>query len=448
MAADLRSAADQAGPLADLSQPPPTGWVRQAASTGIDQARAVAVDGADNVFIAGYFTTSINFGGGALSGAGGKDIYLAKYASDGTLIWGKRFGGAGDDLPWGLATDSGGNVYVAGEIEGGVDLGGGALGNAGLSDMFVAKYSPSGAHLWSKRFGGLGYDQARSVTVDASGNVLVTGTFMNSVGFGGGMLTSAGMYDVVLAKYSSDGSFIFAKRFGGTGNDMSEHLATDGAGNILLSGSFTGMASFGGATLVDQGNGDLFIAKYDQAGAHVFSKGFGGISNDSGEGVVADSSGNIFLTGIFANTVDFGGGPLNSPSSADIFLVKFNPSGAHLWSKRFGGNNTDAGISVAVDKSDNLILGGSFGGSVDFGGGAQNGGNFSSAYLAKYASDGTHMWSQGYSSTGFGFSAINCVAIDSKSFVFAAGYFSANMDLGSRTLTSTDTDTFLLKRLP
>jgi hypothetical protein len=127
---------------------------------------------------------------------------VAKYSgTDGTHQWSKRFGGSSDDVVNSIAVDENGDVVVTGYFQYTVDFGGGALTSAGLFDIFVAKYAGTdGAHRWSKRFGSTGNDAGYGVTADGAGNVVTTGYFMGSVDFGGGILTSAGTFDIFLVK--------------------------------------------------------------------------------------------------------------------------------------------------------------------------------------------------------------------------------------------------------
>jgi hypothetical protein len=119
-------------------------------------------------------------------------------------LWSKSFGGSDWDDGYSVSVDSSGNVYITGSFSSStIDFGGGALTNAGNSDIFLAKFNSNGKHLWSKRFGGSGDDYGQSVSVDSLGNVYGTGFFWSSnIDFGGCPLSSAGDYDIYLIKYA------------------------------------------------------------------------------------------------------------------------------------------------------------------------------------------------------------------------------------------------------
>jgi hypothetical protein len=246
-------------------------------------------------------------------------------ACTGTHLWSKRFGDTDDQYGLSVTTDSAGNVLLTGYFRGTVDFGGGALTSAGGYDLFVAKLDPAGAHLWSKRSGDANSQVAFSITTDSVGNVLLTGTFGGTIDFGGGALTSAGGDDLFVAKLDAAGKQLWSKRFGDANEQYGYSITTDSAGNVLLTGYFGGTIDFEGGALTSAGGNDLFVAKFDAAGAHLWSKHFGDAEDQYGLSITTDSAGNVLLTGRFFGTVDFGGGALTSAGGGDLFVAKLAP---------------------------------------------------------------------------------------------------------------------------
>jgi len=192
---------------------------------------------------------------------GGSDIYLAKFNSSGVHQWSKHFGGANADSGQALALDPAGNVFLTGYFTGTADFGGGGLVSAGGYDMFLAKYSTAGTFAWAKSFAGPNFEAPNSVTVDASSNVVFTGYFQNTLNVGGTILSSAGGTDIAIGKFSNGGTLAWAKSFGGTGGDTPLSIDTDANGYVVCTGQFAGTANFGGTSLISAGSTDIYLIR-------------------------------------------------------------------------------------------------------------------------------------------------------------------------------------------
>jgi hypothetical protein len=272
----------------------------------------------------------------------------------------------------------------------------------------------------------------RDVAVDASGNVVIAGHFYNTVDFGGGPLTSTslGSTDVFVAKYDANGAHLWSKRSVGVGDERTSALAMDGAGTIIVTGDIvTGSANFGGANLPL----GMFLVKFAPDGAHVWSRSLGG-SFGSVADVQTDTANRIVLGGNFLGTVDFGGGPLTSVGGADVFVAMLQENGTHVWSRRAGDALDQFGAAVAVDATGEVALAGSFYGTVDFGVGAHTSAGSTDLLLAKFASDGASLWSRrfGDASTQVATGA----AVGPHGDIVTTGYFSGVLDFGGTPLTS------------
>src|SRR5262249_45103822 len=153
-----------------------------------------------NVVVSGEFDGVLDLGSGPLPSAGGGDAFVAKFDTGGVHLWSKSFGGPGRDHGRSVAIDGAGAIVMAGYFQGDVDFGGGALSSAGGKDIFVVKIDSAGSVLWAKRFGSTGDDYVRGVAVDSMNNIVVTGRFEGTVDFGTASLQSAGDRDIFLAK--------------------------------------------------------------------------------------------------------------------------------------------------------------------------------------------------------------------------------------------------------
>lgn len=337
--------------------------------------QSVAIDPWGGVVLAGDFRGSIDFGGGSMTSAGGQDIFLVKLSKDGAYEWGRPFGDWKNEWVAATTTDAAGNVFFVGGFEGNIEFGGGQLACVGDiydSDIFVAKFDGAGLHKWSARYGSAGYEEICDVTVDTRGDVLLTGYFQETVDFGGGMLVSAGGMDIFVAKLTSNGEHIWSQRFGDMSNQIAKSLTSDSSGNVILAGTFEGSLDFGGGTLESQGGYDIFLAKLNPEGAHDWSHSFGdeALWRQEANDVAVDLDDNILVTGEFEGTVDFGGGPLVNVGASDLFCAKFDRDGNQVWSRGYGDSHaTDYHVaySVCPDPWGNAAFAGHFSGELYFG---------------------------------------------------------------------------------
>ena len=412
---------------------PLTYWTERFGGTNSEDCRAVAVDASSNIIVTGFYTGTTNLGGSNFGTFGFNDVFLAKYNIDGVHQWSASFGGSLFDQGMSVAVDGSGNVVLTGFFAGSVNFGGGNLVSAGGDDIFLAKYNASGAYQWSFRFGGTSNDHGLAVAADKSGNVLLTGYFQNTANFGGSNLVSAGSNDIFLAKFNASGVHQWSQRFGTGGIENGQGVAVDGSGNVLITGYYFGAnLNLGGSTLVNTGGEQVFLAKYDAAGVHQWSQSLGGTTSDFGNAVAVDKSGNVFLAGSFTGTAAFGGSNLVSAGGSDAFLAKYDAAGTHLWSQRFGGTGQDDAYAVAADGSRGVVLTGDFTASGNFGGGTITGGGGADIFVAKYDAAGVHQWSRGFGDTGI--DVARGIAVNGPGNVVLAGNFTGTVDFGSGPL--------------
>src|SRR6185369_11589555 len=126
---------------------------------------AVAADALGGIAVTGYFHDTVDFGGGPLASAGGQDVFVARLSAAGAHQSSRRAGGVGDDAARGIAFAPGGDAIITGNFQGSADFGGVALTAVGGGDQFVARYRANGTHVWSRRFGGAGFQYGAAVCV-------------------------------------------------------------------------------------------------------------------------------------------------------------------------------------------------------------------------------------------------------------------------------------------
>ena len=223
--------------------------------------------------------------------------------------------------------DTSGNILITGTLNGVVSFGGASLTSAGNGDVFVVKLGPTGTHLWSKSFGDSTNQIGSGVAVDAAGNVILSGYFLGTVSFGSptAPLTTVGGADCYIAKLDPAGTPLWSIREGGLSNQSFVAVAVDPFGNIGTVGVLSGSASFGGPVLTSAGGNDIVVAKYSASGAYLWSKSFGDPASQGVKGLVFDPVGDLLFTGLIFGTTDFGGGPVIGAGGEDTFLAKLGP---------------------------------------------------------------------------------------------------------------------------
>jgi hypothetical protein len=361
-------------------------WAKGFGGPSDDIGFRVVVDRRNNdVGLAGWFQGTADFGTGALTSAGSWDVVVGRYSSAGQPLWTSRFGGPGVDGPWGLAIDASGGLFATGYFHETATFGDGAsLTSAGLQDVWVAKYAVGGGRERASRFGGPGSDLGLAVGVDGAGNLLTGAVFSGMADFGGGPLTSAGGRDLAVAKYGPSGEHLWSFGFGGAGADQVWDAAVDAQGSWVVAGGFTGQANLGTGPLTSAGGEDIFLAKYSKDGRPLWSRRIGGAGNDRAYAVALDRSGNAVITGYFEGQVDFGAGSHTSAGGRDVFVAMYSGGiGYPLWSSSYGGPGNDASIDVATDAADNIAVTGSFSGGIDFGRGRLAGAGQNDVFLVK-----------------------------------------------------------------
>ena len=209
--------------------------------------------------------------GVTVTSAGLFDIFLAKYDTDGALLWLRRAGGTGSDIAHGVKVDSAGNVAIVGEFQGTASFDAHSVASAGLANAFIAKYDSAGNNLWVRRGGSttsFAADPARALAIDGANNFYVAGDFSGAADFDGLTVSSAGARDVFVAKYNSDGLIQWLHHGGGPRAEEAHSIGVDAAGNSWVSGflgSGTGVA-FDSIALPPRGNEYVFLAGYNTEG--------------------------------------------------------------------------------------------------------------------------------------------------------------------------------------
>jgi hypothetical protein len=347
-------------------------WSYHFGDAGTNVLQQLVTDSTGAVIATGLFAGTMDFGGDPLPSASiiTSDVFVVKLESDGTHAWSYNFGDEDSDNGTAVCVDGNDNVIFAGRFTGTIDFGDGDW-TASNDDVFVAKFTSGGDIDWSRAFDGDDLIQApNGITTDASDAVIFTGQFQGRVDFGGKTLDSTdSSEDAFIVKLDAEGDHVWSYRYGdGEYQALFGVEATD-EGSIVAVGTMAGNLDFDGKNALESmGDTDAFVVKLDSGGMVEWAQRFGDEEAQFGDDVAIDADGNILLTGRFQGIIDFGGGPLLSAGSEDVFVAKLTADGTHLFSHRFGDNNNNQIASaIAVDPSGAALVAGRFEGTLDFG---------------------------------------------------------------------------------
>tara|TARA_R110001606_G_C15403849_1_gene653773 strand:+ start:1039 stop:9429 length:8391 start_codon:yes stop_codon:yes gene_type:complete len=352
----------------------------------------LALDSEGNIWVTGTFIGATDFdmgpGENIIPGNSQNDIFLAKYDNTGELIFAKAIAGTNYEYAEGLVIDSDGSALITGRFRGTVDFDPGngvsELSSFGDFDIFLAKYNSAGDLVFAYQMGGAGLETGQSLTIDNEGNIIISGTYGDSnADFDPGPSTfllpkiQGGYYisNGFVAKYNSDGTFLFAKGTGSYRGISETSVLVNSQNNILFSGTFSGSITPDVETGSISGYGlrDVFFNTYTATGDLIQVKHFGG-ENPSGitdfSSATIDENDNFYITGRFNSSPDFNPGSgtfkLTTNGGFDIFLAKYHQNGDLIYVKSMGGILDDIGNGIALGTDGEVWVTGQFANKVDF----------------------------------------------------------------------------------
>jgi hypothetical protein len=363
-----------------VSKQDPTGaflWAKKFGGAFDEEAMSIALDPMQNIYVCGHYKGVADFnpgiGGGVVNSLGDKDIFILKLDRDGFFQWVRRSGGTAPDAAHSIIWDKTGYVHVTGTYW---SLS--ALGEVYITKLdpngnfsYVRLYGSNGLDI-ANSIGVDKFGNSYSLgTFDGGGDFDPSG--------GIAKLDTKGLKDIFITKFTSSGILVWAKSIGGTNNDIGRSIHVNDSGHIYITGSFSGKVDFDPSVVLSdtsylesKGINDMFIARFDQSGNFVWARRIGDTTADcEGAAVKGDLFGHIVVTGVFTDTVDFDPSPsktfeLKSVGGHDIFITKYDNAGNLIWAKQFGAALEDSSIGLDIDMAGSLTTVGLFRDSVDF----------------------------------------------------------------------------------
>jgi hypothetical protein len=321
-------------------------WSTYFGGTAVDYIYGITNDNSNNILITGMTGSSNGIStigahqtsrGSANSG----DAFLAKYNTNGLLIYSTYYGGSGEEYGIDLAVDSSNNIYLVGSTYSSNNI---STINSqqstygGNNDGYLVKFNSSGTRLWGTYFGGTNEDRINDIAMDISGNIWLAGyslsTNFSTTGAFQSSISETTNGDAMLIKFNSNGSLLYATYYGESGYETANDIIIDGNGNPIISGltnSTNGLSTIGAyQTNYGGGTHDAFITKFNTSGLRIWSTYFGGNNRDIALGLAKDNNNNVYICG---NTVS-----ANAISTIGAFQTLFSGTAS--------GVNGDGFISI------------------------------------------------------------------------------------------------------
>jgi hypothetical protein len=286
--------------------------------------------------------------------------------------------------------------------------------------------------LWSKIFGATLDQNAHAMSTDAAGNVLVTGSYQNEIDFGGGPLPYSPFNQAFAGSLHPTGDYHWGKGLvTAPPGSYGNGVAIDASGNGLVAGSFCGTVDFGGGPLTSAGSSNIFVAKYGPDGSFLWAKRYGEAGGDGGAyKLTTDAAGNVIVPATYSTgAVDFGCGALPPGGGYDALIAKLDPAGNCLWSKRFGDMSLQQATVAAVDASNDVIFAGRLDGTADFGGGPLTSAGGADVFVVKLDPAGNYLWARRYGDPQD--QVCVAAAVDASGDVVIGGWFSGTLTFGT-----------------
>ena len=363
---------------------------------------------------------------------------------DPVLIWATYYGGTKSDLCYSIKAADSGNVLITGyatSTSGIATKGAYQTSNAGTTDAYIAKFNTAGAMVWATYYGGGSDDQAKSITLDDSGNIYLTGlTFSTNSSLatkGAYQSSNAGNADVFLAKFTNSGKRIWSTFYGGSASEYGLSLAIGKAGNVYVSGLSTSSSAMGtSGTYQSSNNGgnDGYIAKFTNSGNLIWGTYIGGSNYDRAGGIALGDSDNIFITGLTSSTSNIattGAFQKTIGSTYDAYIAKFDSTGNIFWASYMGGSSDDIAYGIAITDSDNFYITGN---SSSSSGIATTGayqttlkGGGPNSFIEKFSTKGKRIWGTYY---GLNNNGAYSAAMGDSGNIYIAGYYTNSTGYG------------------
>jgi hypothetical protein len=345
-------------------------WIRLMGGTGLDRGLDIMTDDNDDIIVTGFFSGTALFGTTTLISSGFSDVFVAKYNSNGVFQWVVQ--GAGPDHDEGLciAIDDLNDIYVGGFFETSLQIGSFNLSTTSNATMFYTKISSNGNVLWAEQavMVDFGESFAESMCFDGF-DIVLTGSFDDAMIFDGDTLFSYdGSDDVFIAKIDITGNKVWVNQAGGDYDDAGSAIIADDFGNIFLAGYFAHTANFGSFQFTStDNNSDVFIAGLNTSGNFSWAAQGSGPGYDYPTSISYNPTNGLSVCGISTGGFNIGNSTFVGGATDDIFTANYSTNGNLINVLYTGGLGEERVFDVYVDDNNSGFIVGSFSGSMEIG---------------------------------------------------------------------------------
>lgn len=384
--------------------------------------RATAIDPLNNVVAAGETVGEVDVAGILASDPYG--VFIVKFTDAGDPLWSVLWPRPSGGSVRAIAADPSGNIVITGVQSGETFYGDDRfISPGGTKQVYVAKLrGEDGSVLWAKAFGSAGQEQPGGIAVTGNGTIVVGLGYSGTLNVGGGDHVSQGPSDGLVMALSPSGQLLWDYPVTGAGNNKVTTLSASGS-RIVVGGWFAETLEAGSKILESMGSYDAFVLELDASGVLVNSIGLGGSGFEYVEGVARSSNGELAVVGSTSGT-DFPEPKADATPDNDAFIVVISNTGSILWGRRLGSAYLESAHCLAFDPADDLVVGGRFGFTVDFGGVSLTSFGQYDGFVAKYEGDsGALEWAERIGGSGVWNSDWVQTVAASEQGIYAGGQF-------------------------
>jgi hypothetical protein len=432
-------------------------WVRSFGGVKSDKGIVVRVDKEENVIATGYFSNSMYMGNGItlVSTAGSsKQVFIAKYDKNGVCLWAKQGGNGLDDRVLGMDLDSAGNIYITGTSWNSITIGTINITSIpGCCDNgFVIKLDKDGNWIWGNSVSSnSGDDQGLDIVTDDIGNSYITGFMTGSQLYLGTSVyalasnSGSNVYNYYVAKINPSGVWEWGTTFGNLPYDPIARkyverdiaICLDSNKNLYITGGYDGTRNFGSTVLTSRGGHDVFMMKADTGGNIIWAKSGGSTKDDWSNGISADEMGHVYITGEHRDSLLFDSMLIRNYDKRDVFVAKFNTSdGTGIWGKRAGSDiGSERGNDVYADKNCNVYVVGDVGAYSKFGPLYTDSIGYLNVFVSRISPDGDWMWVATANSSDTSDRG-NSIVKGEDNKIYITGFFENDITIGNITINS------------